>query len=403
MKQFSRFQINYEVLSSYLLFFGVLSALIISNNSTLLSYYRAFINIPLSVGAGDYILSKPLLKWVNDGLMAIFFFLLGLEMKHQIMEGEFQDKSKLLLPTLAAIGGFVVPGLFYIFINYDYPEGIVGWAIPVATDTAFVLAIVSLFGNKVSGSAKIFLIGLSIIDDVLAVLTLAIFYTPHLDMIQLYLCAMPLVGLLVLNYFKVSHKWLYYFCGILLWFFTVKSGVHGTIAGIVIAFFVPNKVKQEKKRISMVKEIEISLHGLVTFFVLPLFAFVNCELPLAGLSLKDIMSPIALGSLAGLLLGKPLGIYIFSMIAIKLNVAKLPDNTNNSMFLGFSCLCGIGFTLSLFIGLQAFEPVLFENQMKIGVISGSIISAIIGWCICKYSIEHTVSEASATENSLPIA
>ena len=395
MKQFSRFQINYEVLSSYLLFFGVLSALIISNNSTLLSYYRAFINIPLSVGAGDYILSKPLLKWVNDCLMAIFFFLLGLEMKHQIMEGEFQDKSKLLLPTLAAIGGFIVPGLFYVFINYDYPEGIVGWAIPVATDTAFVLAIVSLFGSKVSGSAKIFLIGLSIIDDVLAVLTLAIFYTPNLDMIQLYLCAMPLLGLFALNYFKISQKWLYYFCGILLWFFTVKSGVHGTIAGIVIAFFVPNQVTQDKKKISMVKEMEFSLHGLVTFFVLPLFAFVNCELPLAELSLKDIMSPIALGSLAGLLLGKPLGIYIFSMIAIKLNVAKLPDNTNNSMFLGFSCLCGIGFTLSLFIGLQAFEPMLFENQMKIGVISGSIISAIIGWYICKYSIKQTMIEESA--------
>lgn len=389
MKRFSRFQISHEVLSSYLLFLGVILALIISNNNSLLAYYRAFINIPFSISIGEYILSKSIIKWVNEFFMALFFFLLGIEMKYQIVEGEFQDKKKLLLPAFGAIGGFIVPALCYTLINYNYPEGRIGWAIPVATDTAFVLAIVSFFGNKISNSAKVFLIGLSIIDDVMAILTLAIFYTPNLNIIQIYLCAIPLSFLLILNFFKVLQQWLYYILGLLLWFFTIKSGIHGTIAGVILAFFIPSRTIHHRQPVSMLKEISISLHGLIGFFVLPLFAFVNCELPLNELTMKDINSPIALGSLIGLLFGKPCGTYLFSIIAIKLNLSKLPEGTSISIFGGLCVLCGIGFTLSLFIGLQAFESIIFENQMKIGVIVGSCISAIVGCFICKYSKNNT--------------
>jgi NhaA family Na+:H+ antiporter len=385
MKHFFRYQINYEILSSYLLCLGVILAFIISNNNFLLSYYRALINVHFSIGVGEYILSKPLLKWVNDGLMALFFFLLSLEMKYQISEGEFKEARNLILPSVAAIGGFIIPAILYILVNYNYEEGQIGWAIPVATDTAFVLAIVAFLGSKVSNGAKVFLIGLSIIDDVLAVSTLAIFYTPNLDVIQLYLCSIPICGLFILNHFKVSYKWLYYCCGISLWLFTVKSGVHGTIAGIISAFFIPNQITISEQKLSMVKELTNSLHSTVAFFILPLFAFVNCELPLNELSIKDIVSPISLGCFIGLLVGKPLGIYLFSMAAIKLDLTTLPEKTDTMMFVGLSCLCGIGFTLSLFIGLQAFELVIFENQMKVGVIIGSCISAFIGFLICKYS------------------
>lgn len=386
MKKFSKLQINYEILSSYLLFGGVVLAFIISNNNFLLSYYREFINLNFSISLGDHSLSKPLIKWVNDGLMAVFFFLLGLEMKYQIIEGEFVDKRNLILPTSSAIGGFLIPALLYVIVNYNNSETINGWAIPVATDTAFVLAIVSFVGNKVSNSAKVFLIGLAIIDDVAAVLALAIFYTPNLDIIQIYLCMISLVFLFILNYINSPYRFLYYLSAIILWIFTVKSGVHGTIAGIIAAFFIPSKVKLEERNIALVKEIEKALHTLVSLFILPFFAFVNCELPLNELSINDVLSPISIGCILGLFIGKPLGIYLFAMLAVKLKISKLPANTSKMLFLGLSCLCGIGFTLSLFIGLQAFDTVLLQNQMKIGVITASILSAFVGWRLCKYSV-----------------
>jgi len=390
MKKFTRFQINHEILSSYLLFASVILALVISNNRVLLEYYRLFINIPVSINIGDYHLGKPLLKWVNDGLMAMFFFLLGLEMKYQIIEGEFKEKTRLLLPAFAALGGFVVPAALYSLINYDYPPGRMAWAIPVATDTAFVLAIVSFLGNRISSSVKVFLIGLSIIDDVFAILALAIFYTPNLDLIQLYLCLIPLSILALLNYFKVLYAWTYYLAGLLLWLFTVKSGVHGTIAGVVLAFFIPNSITRSSKRVSMVKELETNLHGSVAFFILPLFAFVNCELPLSELSLDDLYSKISIGSFVGLLIGKPLGVYLAIQATIKFKLVKSDEKINNLLYFGLSCLCGIGFTLSLFIGLQAFEPVQYENQMKIGVLLASVISAIVGWFICKVAVKDDI-------------
>ncbi|AZL15181.1 Na+/H+ antiporter NhaA [Rickettsiales endosymbiont of Stachyamoeba lipophora] len=385
MKNVTKIQINKDTISSILLFLGVFLALIISNNSFLLTYYKSFIAYKFTLGFEDHLLSKSLLKWVNDGLMAIFFFLLGLEMKYHMTDGEFQTKKNLLLPTIAAMGGFIVPALIYYVINKHDPVAVAGWAIPVATDTAFILAIVSLFGDRISNSARVFLVGLSIIDDALAVTVLALFYTPEFSSMHLLYSLLPITYLLLLNNFKVSSKGCYYLGGLFLWLTIVNSGIHGTIAGIMLALFIPTKIEKNDRTIHLVQNMESAIHSLVAFFILPLFAFVNCELTFKDLSFNDLLSPISLGCIAGLLVGKPLGIYLFSKLAIKTKLISLPYNTNKITFLGLSFLCGIGFTLSLFIGLQAFEPVQLENQMKIGVLLGSLICAIIGTYIIKKS------------------
>jgi Na+:H+ antiporter, NhaA family len=365
-------------LSAFLLFFCVAIALGISNVDSLLQYYREIINYKLVVGIGPYQVSKTIVKFVNDGLMAIFFFFLGLEMKYHIQEGEFKDKRNLLLPTITAMGGFIVPALLYAAFNYDSAEGSSGWAIPVATDTAFVLAILALMKDKVSDNIKVFVIGLSIIDDVLAVLTLAIFYTPQLDIVPLLWSIIPLGVLFMLNKLNSYSRFLYYLMGIILWLFVVQAGVHGTIAGITLACFIPTRIELPNKTIHLVKDMEASIHTLVAFAILPLFAFVNCELPFSELKLDDVFSTISIGCFIGLFFGKPLGILSF-MYVVKLGrFVDLPKGITITQFGGVACLCGIGFTLSLFIGLQAFDSIELENQMKIGVLLGSLGSIIIG-------------------------
>jgi len=369
------------------LFVSVLSALFISNIDELLTYYKTFISYKVSIGFGPFVLNKSLVKFVNDGLMAIFFLFLGLEMKYHIIEGEFRNKKALLLPTITAIGGFIVPALIYSAFNYYSSEGQVGWAIPVATDTAFVLAILALMKSRINDSIKIFVIGLSIIDDVLAVLALALFYTPELDAISLIWCIVPLIFLLVLNWMSIVNKSLYYLAGIVLWLLVVKTGIHGTIAGIILALFIPTRIELPNKTTLLVKEMEASIHTLVAFIILPLFAFVNCELPLKELNVYDLFSSISMGCFVGLLIGKPFGIFSFMIIGRKLNYIELPKGVGRSQFLGVACLCGVGFTLSLFIGLQAFDLVELENQMKVGVLLGSLCSIIIGIVILKFTTQ----------------
>lgn len=353
-------------------------ALVISNIDGLLYVYREIINYKLSIGIGPYQASKTLVKFVNDGLMAIFFFFLGLEMKYHITEGEFRDKRTLLLPTITAAGGFIVPALLYAAFNYDSIEGSVGWAIPVATDTAFVLAILTLMKDKVSDSVKVFVIGLSIIDDVLAVLTLAVFYTPQLNVIPLLWCIIPLVLLFLLNRVNSHNRFLYYLIGIFLWLLIVQAGIHGTIAGILLACFIPTRIELPHKTVHLVKDMESSIHTLVAFVILPLFAFVNCELPFYELNLDDLFSTISLGSFTGLFWGKPIGIISFMYVAKLAGYVDLPKGTTMIQFCGVASLCGIGFTLSLFIGLQAFGTIELENQMKIGVLLGSLGSIVLG-------------------------
>lgn len=378
MKQFTKFEIQKDALSSIVLFISVIAALFISNHGDYIEYYRQFINSVVTAGVGPYTLSKPLVKFVNDGLMAIFFFLLGLEMKYHMVEGEFQEKKSLILPTISAVGGFVIPALMYYAINYDSLEGRVGWAIPVATDTAFVLAILALLKSKVPDSLKVFVIGFSIIDDVLAVITLALFYTPNFDAAQLWACLIPIGGLFLLNYMNSINRTLYYVFGILLWVLVVKTGIHGTIAGIILSIFIPTRVELSHKTVHFIKDIESSIHTFVAFFVLPLFAFVNCELPFHELESKDIFSNVSLGSFVGLFLGKPIGILGFIVFARIFKKIDLPRGANMTQILGIACLSGVGFTLSLFIGLQAFDQVVLENQMKVGVLLGSLASIIMG-------------------------
>lgn len=374
-----------DIISAILLFLAVVLALVISNNDSTLDYYRYFINYKFSFGYGEFYLDKTILKFVNDGLMAIFFFFIGLEMKYHMVEGQFKDKHSLILPINTALGGFVVPALCYIIFNYSSIEGRAGWATPVATDTAFVLAILSLVGQKISNSTRIFVLGLSIVDDVLAIIVLAVFYTPNFDIFYLLLCIIPVTYLLFLNKIRSPIKYLYYVGGVVLWVMIVRSGVHGTIAGVLLAFFIPARVKSEGKIIAFIKEHENSIHSMVAFFVLPLFAFVNCELPFHELSPEALFSPISIGCFMGLLIGKPLGIFGAMIISVKFQKARLPKGCTKLQFLGISCLCGIGFTLSLFIGLIAFETILLENQMKFGVLTASLLSAIIGAAIIKIS------------------
>lgn len=385
MRQLTRIHIKKDTLSSLLLLAGVILALAISNNDWSLVYYRNFVNYKFSLDFKLFVLDKTILKFVNDGLMAIFFFLLGLEMKYHVVEGEFKEKKSLLLPASTAIGGFVVPAFLYIMFNVNSKEGIDGWAIPVATDTAFVLAILSLVGKKISNNTRIFVVGLSIIDDVLAVTILAIFYTPGLDLIQLLLCSFPLMYLATLNLRKSYNKYLYYLGGLVLWALVVNSGVHGTIAGILLAFFVPTQVKILDKTIPLIKEMEASIHSIVAFFVLPIFAFVNCELPFKELMASGLVSSISIGCFVGLFIGKPIGIIGSFLIINYFKKISLPQGCEKFQFLGVACLCGIGFTLSLFIGLLAFDTVELENQMKLGVLSASLFSALIGAVIIKLS------------------
>lgn len=392
IKQFTKIEIQKDTLSAILLFMSVLSALIISNMDELLVYYKTFLSYKVSIGFGPFILHKSLVKFVNDGLMAIFFFFLGLEMKYHIIEGEFRNKKALLLPAVTAFGGFIIPAILYTIFNYSSPEGRFGWAIPVATDTAFVLAILALMKTRINDNVKIFVIGLSIIDDVLAVLALAIFYTPELDVTSLVWCALPLLALFVLNWRNSSNKSLYYLWGVVLWILVVKAGVHGTIAGIILAIFIPTRIEQTNKTTHLLKEMESSIHTLVAFIILPLFAFVNCELPLKELNTSDIFSPISIGCFVGLLIGKPLGIFSFMMVGRFLNYIELPKGVGMIQFLGVACLCGVGFTLSLFIGLQAFGPIELENQMKVGVLLASACSIIVGIFIIKFST-YEIKEA----------
>jgi NhaA family Na+:H+ antiporter len=385
MHNFTLLYIRKDILSALLLFVAMILALAISNNDFTLEYYRYFINYKFSLGYGQFSLDKTILKFVNDGLMAIFFFFIGLEMKYHMVEGQFKERHSLILPINTALGGFVIPALCYMIFNYTSTEGRAGWATPVATDTAFVLAILSLVGKKVSNDTRVFVLGLSIVDDVLAIVVLAIFYTPNFDLFYLLLCIIPCAYLFFLNKVRSPSKYLYYIGGLILWVLIVRSGVHGTIAGVLFAFFIPAKVQSGGKTIEFIKEHENSIHSIVAFFVLPLFAFVNCELPFSELSTADLFSPIAIGCFVGLLIGKPLGIFGAMIISVKFQKVRLPKDCTKLQFLGISFLCGIGFTLSLFIGLIAFETILLENQMKFGVLTASLLSALIGALIIKIS------------------
>ncbi len=366
-----------EAASGLILLISAIIALIISN-STYSNIYFDSLNEYLFIGINNFGLKLSVLHWINDALMAIFFFFVTLEIKREFIQGELSTIKQAILPVVGAVGGMLVPALIYIYINYETPETLNGWAIPSATDIAFSIGILSLLGSRVPISLKVFLTALAIIDDLGAIIIIAFFYTGDLNIYYLALIIGTFVVLVILNRFGVKKFLPYLIVGIFLWFFTYKSGVHATIAGVLLACSIPHRKKDHD--FSLLTKIEHSISPYVAFGIMPLFAFANAGVSLNGLTFASLLAPVPLGILLGLFIGKQFGVFIFSYISIKAGFAQMPNNANWVAFYGVGVLTGIGFTMSLFVGNLAFaESAQYIDGVKIGVLSGSLLSTIFGY------------------------
>jgi len=348
-------------------------------NSPLAGLYESLLAVPLQIRIGALDIAKPLLLWVNDGLMAIFFFLVGLEIKREVIEGHLSSPSQVVLPGFAAIAGIAVPALIYFSMNEIDPVAIKGWAIPSATDIAFALGVFTLFGSRVPISLKLFLLSVAIFDDMGAILIIALFYSSELSTLSLAVAGAGVAMLFLLNIFSVKSQAAYVLIGVIVWVAVLKSGVHATLAGFVVACFIPLKGAKQNES-PMLTRIEHSLQPWVSFAILPLFAFANAGVSLTGVSVDSVLNPVPLGIAAGLFLGKQAGIFGACWLAIKLGVAKLPTGATWLQLYAVSILCGIGFTMSLFIGSLAFETesASYLVEVKLGVLVGSLCSAVLG-------------------------
>jgi len=378
--------IKKESSSGILLIFVTLLALALKN-SVFSEIYAAFLNTPVEFRFAKLHIAKPLLLWINDGLMAIFFLLIGLEVKREFLEGQLSTPSQIALPGIAAIGGMVVPACFYAYINFGNDTAMRGWAIPTATDIAFALGILALLGKRVPLSLKIFLMALAIIDDLGAIIIIALFYTVELSTLSITTAAIALTILVIMNRMGVTKKAAYIVVGVVLWVSVLKSGVHATLAGVALAFTIPlnSKTKDENgNNYSMSKEMEKDLHFWVAFFILPLFAFVNAGVDLRNVSLDQMTASVPLGIMAGLFLGKQIGVFGFSWIAIKLGLAKIPDNSTWLQLYGVSILTGIGFTMSLFVDSLAFtDGNLYQQADKLAILVASFAAGVAGYIILR--------------------
>ena len=368
-----------EAASGLVLLFAAIIALIISN-SGLAELYFSTLNKYLFIGINNFGLKLSVLHWINDALMAIFFFFVTLEIKREFIQGELSNKKQALLPIIAAVGGMLVPALIYVFINLGDGETLRGWAIPSATDIAFSLGVLSLLGSRVPISLKVFLTALAIIDDLGAIIIIAFFYTGDLNIKYLILLLITFTFLLILNKFNIKKFLPYLITGLLLWFFTHESGVHATIAGVLLATIIPHRKKN--KDFSLLMKIEHSISPYVAFGIMPLFAFANAGVSLNDVTFNSLLLPVPLGILLGLFIGKQVGVLLFSFISIKLKIAQMPSNANWLNFYGVGILTGIGFTMSLFVGNLAFiENTQYMDGVKIGVLSGSLLSTLFGYTI----------------------
>ena len=348
-------------------------------NSPIAAVYDSFLATPLQIRAGELDIEKPLLLWINDGLMAVFFFMVGLEIKREVLEGNLSTPSQVVLPGIGAIAGIAVPAIIYFGLNKGDAVALQGWAIPSATDIAFAIGIFSLFGNRIPISLKLFLLAVAIFDDIGAIVIIALFYSTELSTLSLAVASTGLILLLLLNRFSVRSQSAYIVIGVIVWVAVLKSGVHATLAGFAVAWFIPLKLKNQDGH-AMLPHLEHALHPWVAFAILPLFAFANAGVSLTGVSVAALLSPIPLGIAAGLFIGKQVGIFGTCWLAIKLGVAKLPDKATWMQFYAVTVLCGIGFTMSLFIGSLAFEnqSTAYMVDVKLGVLVGSLCSAIVG-------------------------
>lgn len=355
-------------------------------NSPFNPLYEGFLNIPLQVRIADLNLEKPLLLWINDGLMAIFFFLVGLEIKREIMTGHLSSPSQVILPAVAAVAGIAVPALIYYGLNTGDATAMRGWAIPSATDIAFALGVFSLFKDKVPVSLKLFLLSVAIFDDLGAIVIIALFYSSELSTTSLGIAAAGVAILGIFNYLNVRRQAAYIMIGVVVWVAVLKSGVHATLAGFVIALFIPLSLKNQDGH-EMLPHLEHTLHPWVAFMILPLFAFANAGVNLDGVSLSALGNSVTMGIALGLIVGKQVGIFLICAAVIRMGWAKLPEGASWVQFYAVSLLCGIGFTMSLFIGTLAFEglPAEYLTQVKLGVLIGSIVSAVLAAILLKVS------------------
>ncbi len=366
-----------EAASGLVLLFAAIIALVVSN-SNLSELYFSTLNKYLFLGINNFGLKLSVLHWINDALMAIFFFFVTLEIKREFLQGELSNIKQALLPIIAAVGGMLVPALFYVFINFGDNETMNGWAIPSATDIAFSLGVLSLLGKRVPLSLKVFLTALAIIDDLGAIVIIAVFYSGDLSIKYLSLMLLAFIVLLVINKFNIKRFLPYLIVGIFLWDFTHNSGIHATIAGVLLAMTIPHRKKD--KDFSLLIKIEHAISPYVAFGIMPLFAFANAGVSLEGLSFASLLNKVPLGILLGLFVGKQLGVFLFSYVSIKMKIAQMPNNSNWFNFYGVGVLTGIGFTMSLFVGNLAFvENMQYMDGVKIGVLTGSLLSTLFGY------------------------
>lgn len=357
---------------------------LICANSPLIRIYEWILQLPVTVAIGQFGLSKPLLLWINDGLMAVFFLLVGLEIKREALEGELSSRDQILLPAVAALFGLALPAVLYVWINHGNGDALNGWAIPTATDIAFALGVLALLGSRVPLALKVFLTAIAIIDDIAAILIIAVFYSNDLSLFALVMALIGLGVMVVLNRRGVTRIAPYALPGVLMWVFMVKSGVHATLAGVLMALCIPLRAVDSHGH-SPARHLEHTLHPWVAFGILPLFAFANAGVPFEGLSVRDLLAPVPLGIMIGLFVGKQVGVFLATWLTVTLGLAKRPAGTTWLQIYGASVLCGIGFTMSLFIGTLAFEhgEFNFAAHVRLGVLGGSILSALAGYLILR--------------------
>ncbi|MBP2169699.1 NhaA family Na+:H+ antiporter [Erwinia toletana] len=378
--------LNNEATSGVVLILAAALAMILANNTATQQGYLALLATPVEFRFGALDVSKNLLLWINDALMALFFLMIGLEVKRELMVGALASRDRAIFPLIAALGGMVAPGLLFLAFNGGDEVTRSGWAIPTATDIAFALGILALLGSRVPPALKIFLMALAIIDDLGAIIIIALFYTSELSMVALGVAAAAIALLALLNMANVRSTSLYLLIGIVLWVAVLKSGVHATLAGVIVGFFIPLAKKEGH---SPAEELEHGLHPWVSWLILPLFAFANAGVVLDGISAGDMFSLLPLGIMVGLLIGKPLGITLFCWLAVKSGLAKLPQGTSMSNIVAVGVLCGIGFTMSIFIATLAYgdiDPALI-TLAKLGILIGSIASAVVGYLLLRVKLK----------------
>ncbi|HDL6884377.1 TPA: Na+/H+ antiporter NhaA [Yersinia enterocolitica] len=370
-----------EAAGGLILIFAAVVALFMAN-SPLQGFYQSFLDVPVSVKIASLDISKPLLLWINDGLMAIFFLVVGLEVKRELIEGSLAGRDKAIFPAIAALGGMLAPALIYLLFNGADEVTRQGWAIPAATDIAFALGVMALLGNRVPTSLKVFLLALAIIDDLGVIIIIALFYTHEVSLQALGIAAAAIALLGYMNWRGVGKTSAYLLVGLVLWVCILKSGVHATLAGVIVGFMIPLHTQDKR---SPSESLEHGLHPWVAYLILPLFAFANAGVSLQGVSISGLTSLLPLGIASGLFIGKPLGIFLFSWLAVKLGVAKLPDAINFKQIFAVSVLCGIGFTMSIFIASLAFDgaDIALTTYSKLGILLGSTTAAVVGYSLLR--------------------